>query len=323
MQKGELLYYGCVRHPGSPVVPGGAPHQAPRRYCRLSVEPLCWVCLKGGGVGWCGCPACARVGVQRRPPALHAAAEEVQRCTPGANGPSRGACAPLPLFHVPSRTRKQVFMSPTAEHIHDATATFGECQRLVHSGRKQAGIQYLMRRWRAIPAELHTRFLHDEFLTLPVDTQASMTDLLLVRSREAGIAERTAALRHQMRADREQTVRLDAVATGHHRVPHPLAPLGWAGRPVRARRPPHAPLDHVLTPVVPHPLGPHRPNRATTSFTLVGHSADFTPSVVQLAFWGGRHLQVLAQTRDRRGSPPCGRNEMDPPPVRIGFDEPQ
>jgi hypothetical protein len=105
-------------------------------------------------------------------------------------------------------------MSPTAEHIHDATATFGECQRLVHSGRKQAGIQYLMRRWRAIPAELHTRFLHDEFLTLPVDTQASMTDLLLVRSREAGIAERTAALRHQMRADREQTARLDAVAAG-------------------------------------------------------------------------------------------------------------
>ena len=41
-------------------------------------------------------------------------------------------------------------MSPTAEHIHDSTATFGECQRLVHSGRKQAGIQYLMRRWRAI-----------------------------------------------------------------------------------------------------------------------------------------------------------------------------
>ena len=91
---------------------------------------------------------------------------------------------------------------------------FGACQRLVHSGRKQAGIQYLMRRWRAIPADLHTCFLHDEFLTLPVDTQARMTDLLLVRSREAGIAERTAALRHQMRADREQTVRLDAVAAG-------------------------------------------------------------------------------------------------------------
>ena len=105
-------------------------------------------------------------------------------------------------------------MSPTAEHIHDSTATFGECQRLVHSGHTQAGIQYLMRRRRAIPADLQTRFLHDEFLTLPVDTQARMTDLLLVRSREAGIAERTAALRHQMRADREQTVRLDAVAAG-------------------------------------------------------------------------------------------------------------
>jgi len=67
-------------------------------------------------------------------------------------------------------------------------------------------------RWRAIPAELQTRFLHDEFLTLPVDTQARMTDLLLVQSREAGIAERTAALRHQMRAAREQTAWLDAVA---------------------------------------------------------------------------------------------------------------
>ena len=91
---------------------------------------------------------------------------------------------------------------------------FGACQRLVHNGRKRAGMQYLMRRWRAIPADLQTRLLHDEFLTLPVDTQASMTDLLLGRSREAGIAERTAALRHQMRADREQTVRLDAVAAG-------------------------------------------------------------------------------------------------------------
>jgi len=105
-------------------------------------------------------------------------------------------------------------MSPTAEQIQSSSETFGECQRLVHSGRTQAGIQYLMRRWRAIPADLQTRFLHDEFLLLSVDTQASITDLLLVRSREAGIAERTAALRHQMRADREQTVRLDAVAAG-------------------------------------------------------------------------------------------------------------
>jgi len=49
-------------------------------------------------------------------------------------------------------------MSPTAEQIHDATATF--------------------------------------------------------TSREAGITERTAALRHQMRADRAQTARLDAVEAG-------------------------------------------------------------------------------------------------------------
>ena len=42
-------------------------------------------------------------------------------------------------------------------------------------------------------------------------------------------------------------------------------------------------------------------NRATTSFTLVGHSADFTPTVVQLAFWGDRPLKGLAQLGDRRG----------------------
>jgi len=102
-------------------------------------------------------------------------------------------------------------MSPTAEHIHDSTATFGECQRLVHSGHTQAGIQYLMRQWRAIPEALQTRFLHDDFLTLPAETQQGIQAILLVRSREAGIAERTAPLRHQMRAHRAQTARLDAV----------------------------------------------------------------------------------------------------------------
>jgi hypothetical protein len=55
-------------------------------------------------------------------------------------------------------------MSPTAEQIHYSTETFNECSRLVHSGRVQAGIQYLMRRWRAIPESLQTRFLHAEFL---------------------------------------------------------------------------------------------------------------------------------------------------------------
>ena len=71
-----------------------------------------------------------------------------------------------------------------------------------------------MRRWRAIPEDLQTRFLHAEFLTLPADTQAGITDLLLVRSREAGITERTAALRQRMREDREQTARLDAIEAG-------------------------------------------------------------------------------------------------------------
>jgi hypothetical protein len=105
-------------------------------------------------------------------------------------------------------------MSPTAEQIHSSTETFNECSRLVHSGRVQAGIQYLMRRWRAIPEALQTRFLHTEFLSLPADTQAGINDLLLVRSREAGITERTAALRQRMRGDREQTARLDAVEAG-------------------------------------------------------------------------------------------------------------
>jgi protein involved in temperature-dependent protein secretion len=105
-------------------------------------------------------------------------------------------------------------MSPTVEQIHYSTETFNECSRLVHSGRVQAGIQYLMRRWRAIPEALHTRFLHAAFLTLPADTQAAITDLLLVRSREAGITERTAALRHQIRQDRAQTAWLDAAEVG-------------------------------------------------------------------------------------------------------------
>ena len=103
-------------------------------------------------------------------------------------------------------------MSPTAEQIHGATATFGEYRRLVHSGRPQAGIQYLMRRWHAIPDDLQTRFLQDSFLTLSADTQEDIQAFLLVRSHEVGIAERTAPLRHQMRVHRAQIARLDAAA---------------------------------------------------------------------------------------------------------------
>ena len=102
-------------------------------------------------------------------------------------------------------------MSPTVEQIHYSTETFNECSRLVHSGRVQAGIQYLMHRWRAIPEALQTRFLHDDFLTLPAETQQGIEAILLVRSREVGIAERTAPLRHQMREHRAQTARLAAV----------------------------------------------------------------------------------------------------------------
>ena len=39
-------------------------------------------------------------------------------------------------------------------------------------------------------------------------------------------------------------------------------------------------------------------NRATTSFTLVGTSADFIPSVLPLDSCGGRNLNALAQTSD-------------------------
>jgi hypothetical protein len=49
-------------------------------------------------------------------------------------------------------------------------------------------------------------------LTFPGEAQAGIHALLLVRSREAGIAERTAPLQHQMRAQRAQTARLEAVA---------------------------------------------------------------------------------------------------------------
>src|SRR6266851_1478542 len=100
----------------------------------------------------------------------------------------RDVCCPLsiyartiyPFTPRPPVGRERIMMSPTAEQIHYSTETFNECSRLVHSGRVQAGIK----------------------------------DLLLVRSREAGITERTAALRHQMRERRGQNTRLDAVEAG-------------------------------------------------------------------------------------------------------------
>jgi hypothetical protein len=129
-------------------------------------------------------------------------------------------------------------MSPAAEQIHYSTETFNECGRLVHSGRVQAGIQYLVRRWRAIPEDLQTRFLHAEFLTLPADTQVGINDLLFVRSREAGITERTAALRQRMREDREQTARLGRRSRHQRCAQKTLAPSVRDGCPVRASCPP-------------------------------------------------------------------------------------
>ena len=103
-------------------------------------------------------------------------------------------------------------MPPTAEQIHYSTATFDECKRLVHSGRTQTGIQYLLRRWRDIPDVIQTRFLQADVLTLPAAIQADIHALLCVQSREAGITERTAALRQQMRAHQAQMARLDVAA---------------------------------------------------------------------------------------------------------------
>jgi hypothetical protein len=107
-------------------------------------------------------------------------------------------------------------MSPTAEQLHSSTETFAECKWLVHSDRTQAGVQYLMRRWRDIPEVLQTRFLHADFLTLPADTQEDIHTFLLVRSREAGITERTTALRQQMRAHQAQMARLNVAGAAIH-----------------------------------------------------------------------------------------------------------
>jgi hypothetical protein len=100
-------------------------------------------------------------------------------------------------------------MPPTAEQIHSSTATFAECTRLVQSGRTQMGVQYLLRRWRDLPEVLHTRLPQAEVLTWPAATQADIHARVLVQSREAGIPERTAALRQQRRAHQAQMARLD------------------------------------------------------------------------------------------------------------------
>jgi len=107
-------------------------------------------------------------------------------------------------------------MLSTAEHIQHATETFDECKRLMSSGKTQAGIRYLMRCWRDIPADIQQRFLAEDFLLLPHDTQQAMQDILLSQSREAGITQRTAALRQQMRTDRVETVRLEEADACRH-----------------------------------------------------------------------------------------------------------
>ena len=63
------------------------------------------MCLpKGRRRWWCGCPACAHVGAQRRPPAPHAWAEEARRWTPG---PQRSMTA------RPSAARTSLLRYPT------------------------------------------------------------------------------------------------------------------------------------------------------------------------------------------------------------------
>ena len=181
------------------------------------------------------------------------------RSTPGAKG-SSAARAPLPLYSTSPHGRES--RSSCLPQLSTSTTPprrLASVSAWCTVVRKQAGIQYLMRRWRAIPAELQTRFLHDEFLTLPVDTQASITDLPLVRSREAGIAERTAP------SDTR------CAPTGNRpcgRMPSPpgspprTAPVGTAGVgwPPCARSPPSSrsslPRSNARG---PHTLGPHRP----------------------------------------------------------------
>jgi hypothetical protein len=107
-------------------------------------------------------------------------------------------------------------MPPTAEQIYSAIETFNEGKRLVHSGRMQTGIQYLLRRWRDIPDVLQMRFFQAEFLTLPAAIQEDLHTLRLVRSGEAGITERIAALRQQMREHQRQTAWLDAAEAAIH-----------------------------------------------------------------------------------------------------------
>jgi len=78
-------------------------------------------------------------------------------------------------------------MPPTAAHTQRATETFDECKRLVHSGKTNAGIQYLMNRWRDVPEDIQQRFLAEDFLLFPHDTQQAIQDILLSWSCEAGI----------------------------------------------------------------------------------------------------------------------------------------
>jgi hypothetical protein len=134
-------------------------------------------------------------------------------------------------------------MSPTAAHIPSSSETFGACRRLRHSGRMQAGLQYHRRRWRAIPAELHTRFRQDDFLTLPVGPRRASR-----RSCASGAAKPASPSARQPCGTR-------GVHTGHRRrgsmppkpasTPHTetLAP------PVRDGCPRHSPRYHALTSV--------------------------------------------------------------------------
>jgi hypothetical protein len=99
---------------------------------------------------------------------------------------------------------------------------------LLTSGRTQAGIRYLMSRWHDIPVDLQERFLQEDFPTLPPDIQESIQGILLVRSREEDIAQRTAVLRGQMREQRAQTVRVEA-ADARQNAAHSTRRNLWRG----------------------------------------------------------------------------------------------
>ena len=95
------------------------------------------------------------------------------------------------------------------------------------------------------------------FSDLACRPQAGLKALLRVRSREAGIAERTAALRYPRRAHRAQTARLDAAEAGIHAASRNVgtACAGWL--PSSLSSLPRSDVSGVPHALAHHTLPPH------------------------------------------------------------------